>query len=68
MEFTVDLFACDTCSEDCEGHPEDHLVDLLITPPPPEPQTGTPFAVCGNCLERMREYPSQCTLTVMDLH
>jgi len=66
MEFTIELFKCDTC-DDCEGHPEDYLTDLLIVPPPPEVQTGVPFSVCPECRQQMRDNPSNYTVIEMGL-
>lgn len=67
MEFTIQLFKCDTCS-DCEGHPEEQLFDVLVVPPQPQPQTGVPLTVCGMCRQQMDEAPSDYTVIDMDLH
>jgi hypothetical protein len=63
MEFTAELFKCQTCDGE---HTE--FIDVLILPPPDQPQNAVPFAICGCCAEALIGTDVEDRAIVLDLH
>lgn len=65
MEFIIEVFKCHTCDGE---HTEEQLLDVMILPPPGEPQNATPFAICGNCSEALIGTDVEDRVAVMELY